>query len=249
MKLLFHIQIKGEKAVATSLPVVSEGSRGVVYLAPTFDKTWADFSVRKLTLWREGEIMLQFLLEDGIAVPLPSDFTLSEKPFYLRFTGEAGDTCIQTNPLCASFGDLRLEEGKTPAFSVYEGPYRITGNGVYPLESRVLSQDLTVDVPSVDTSGDTVTPETLHKGITAHNAAGKPIVGIFVNPYNADTSGDTVTPETLCRGVTAHNAEGEAILGVYVPGGGNTATSFAKAVVYRALGATGAPRSAFTLKV
>ncbi len=215
MKLLFRVRVEGETALAEDLPMVAEGSRGVVYLAPSFDSAWADFPTKKLTLWREGETMLQFLLTEGEAVPIPSVFALSEKPFYLRFTGEAKDACIQTNSLCASFGDLRASP-EAASFAVYQGPYTLTENGTYPLESMVLSEDLTVDVFTVDTSADTVTPETLHRGVTAHNAAGNPIEGTYVNPYNANTEQDTVTPETLHRGITAHNAAGDPIEGAYV---------------------------------
>lgn len=179
MKVYFQVHVEGEKAFAGAIPTVAEGSRGVVYLAVSFDEAWADFPVRKLTLWREGEVMLQFLLDDGGEAVIPSEFTRSEKPFYLRLTGEDGDVCLQTNALCASFGDLR-GEGQEPAYTVFGGSYRITENGVYPTESMLLAEDLTVDVATVDTSRDTVTPETLHQGVTAHNAAGDPIEGTYV---------------------------------------------------------------------
>ena len=215
MKMIFRVRVEGEKARAEELPLVAEGSRGVVYLAPVFDQAWADFPLKKLTLWREGETMLQFLLETDEEVLIPSAFTLSDKPFYLRFTGEDGAACLQTNALCASFGDLRASPAGA-VFSVYPGPYTLTENGTYPLESMVLVDELTVDVFTVDTTADTVTPETLHQGVTAHNAAGEAIEGTYVNPYNANTEQDTVTPETLHQGVTAHNAAGEAIEGTYV---------------------------------
>ena len=215
MKVYFQVHVEGEKAVAGAIPTVAEGSRGVVYLSVSFDKAWADFPQRKLTLWREGEVMLQFLLDDSGEMAIPSAFTRSEKPFYLRLTGEDGGVCLQTNALCASFGDLR-GEGREPAYDVYHGSYRITENGVYPTESMLFGEDLTVDVFTVDTTADTVTPETLHKGVTAHNAEGALIEGTYVNPYNANTEQDTVTPETLHKGVTAHNAEGAPIEGTYV---------------------------------
>lgn len=243
MKLLFRVRVAGETALAEALPMVSEGSRGVVYLAPSFDSVWADFPVKKLTLWREGEAMLQFLLKEGEEVPIPSAFTLSEKPFYLRFAGEAGDVCIQTNALCASFGDLRSASGAY-SFSVYQGPYTLRENGTYPLESMVLAEDLTVDVFTVDTSADTVTPETLHQGVTAHNAAGEAIEGTYVNPYNANTERDTVTPETLHQGFTAHNAAGEAIEGTYVPKAGGTSAR-AGAILHGAYASAGAAAATF----
>lgn len=62
-----------------------------------------------------------------------------------------------------------------------------------------------------DTSKDTVTPETLLEGVTAHNAAGEPIVGTC--DYNANTESDTVTAEKLVLGETAHDASGAQITG------------------------------------
>lgn len=41
-----------------------------------------------------------------------------------------------------------------------------------------------------DTSGDTVTPETLVTGYTAHDASGEPITG--VNPYELESTNATV---------------------------------------------------------
>ena len=200
MKIVFRVSVKGGTASAEKMPVISEGSRGVVYLAAAFDEEWQNIPVKKLTLWREGETMLQFLLDDTGEVLLPEVFTLSEKPFYLRFAGEDGDFSLQTNSLCASFGELRAPAEDQPSFTVYTGSYTLTENGVYPMENKVLTEDLTVDVFTVDTTKDTVTPETLHQGITAHDAAGKPIEGTYVNPYNANTEGDTV----VCRGEYRH---------------------------------------------
>ena len=42
----------------------------------------------------------------------------------------------------------------------------------------------------IDTSGDTVTPETLVTGYTAHDASGEPITG--VNPYELESTNATV---------------------------------------------------------
>jgi protocatechuate 3,4-dioxygenase beta subunit len=216
MKIVFRVSVKGGAASAEKMPVISEGSRGVVYLAAAFDEEWQNIPVKKLTLWREGETMLQFLLDDTGELLLPEVFTLSEKPFYLRFAGEDGDFSLQTNSLCASFGELRAPAEDQPSFTVYTGNYTLTENGVYPMENKVLTEDLTVDVFTVDTTKDTVTPETLHQGVTAHDAAGNLIEGTYVNPYNANTEGDTVTPEALHQGITAHDAAGNPIEGTYV---------------------------------
>jgi hypothetical protein len=106
MKIVFRVSVNGGTATAEKMPVISEGSRGVVYLAAAFDEEWQNIPVKKLTLWREGETMLQFLLDDTGEVLLPEVFTLSEKPFYLRFTGEDGDFSLQTNRYASALTNL-----------------------------------------------------------------------------------------------------------------------------------------------
>ena len=38
MKIVFRVSVKGGTASAEKMPVISEGSRGVVYLAAAFDE-------------------------------------------------------------------------------------------------------------------------------------------------------------------------------------------------------------------
>ena len=71
----------------------------------------------------------------------------------------------------------------------------------------------------LDLTNDTVTPETLQMGYTAHAANGSAIVGTGVM---TDLSNDTVTPETLLNGYTAHAANGSAIVGIATSGKYNT---------------------------
>lgn len=64
-------------------------------------------------------------------------------------------------------------------------------------------KSVTVDVfTGADTTNDTVTPEVLLKGFTAHDAAGQPIVGVIPD-YNGDISVELTSP----NGVTLHTAE------------------------------------------
>lgn len=91
----------------------------------------------------------------------------------------------------------------------------------------------------IDISSDTVTPETLLEGYTAHDKSGAPIVGTMVIGTGAivvtededpnggtiveitaiDLSNDTVAADKLLRGYTAHDRFGNAITGTYIPSG------------------------------
>jgi hypothetical protein len=62
----------------------------------------------------------------------------------------------------------------------------------------------------VDLSNDTVEPQYLLNGYTAHNLNYSSITGIY-DPI--DLSMDTVSPETLVNVYTAHNANGVSIIG------------------------------------
>ncbi|MBR6554127.1 MAG: hypothetical protein IKT91_05935, partial [Clostridia bacterium] len=89
---------------------------------------------------------------------------------------------------------------------------------------------------------------TLHQGITAHDAAGNPIEGTYVNPYNANTEGDTVTAETLHQGITAHDAAGNPIEGTYVPKAGSAVVSYAGRILQGAYASAGACECTFVRK-
>ncbi len=188
-----------------------------VSLAVELDRSWAEITPRRAVLWREGDALLQIDLDANGTAFVPSAFAESEQPFYIRITGRE-DGSLSTNELCASFFDLHSAEATEPRYKVHSGSYTIVKNGTYFSENALLSQEVQVAIPyNADTAADTVTPETLHKGYTAHDASGKSITGTYVNPYNADTAADTVTPETLHKGYTAHDASGKSITGTYTP--------------------------------
>ncbi len=65
-----------------------------------------------------------------------------------------------------------------------------------------------------DLSNDTITPDKLLEGYTAHDANGAQITGTF--QPDIDYTQDTVTPEVLLQGYTAHNANGEQITGTNI---------------------------------
>ena len=59
-----------------------------------------------------------------------------------------------------------------------------------------------LEVTAVDLSGDTVTPARLKQGITAHNAAGQPIVGTMTGGGGANYQSKTVVPTKSEQTVT-----------------------------------------------
>ena len=69
----------------------------------------------------------------------------------------------------------------------------------------------------IDLTADTVSPEVLLSGYTAHAANGEFIIGINEGGSGVDVSADTVTPQTLLSGYTAHMSTGSRITGTYVP--------------------------------
>ena len=100
----------------------------------------------------------------------------------------------------------------------------------------------------IDLTGDTVVPDKLLQGYTAHDASGAPIVGTATGGGGSAVSvvdttdtaggtirtitavslaGDTVAPSNLLTGYTAHNALGEAIVGTAT---GGSATLITKSI-------------------
>ncbi len=216
MPFIMKINVAAGRASLLQMPRLAEGSNGVVSLAVSFDESWNAFPTRTAVLWREGEAVLRLPLDADGELMIPPAFTSSDEPFWVSVTGENERQIIQTNELCARFEKLHSPDAQDPQYTVYNGAYTLTENKTYFVRDCLMAKDLTVAVPTVDTSQDTVAPETLLAGVTAHNADGKPIVGAYRNPYNANTAQDTVTPQTLFYGVTAHNAEGRAIEGEYI---------------------------------
>lgn len=62
----------------------------------------------------------------------------------------------------------------------------------------------------IDLTQDSITPEKLAEGVTAHDAKGDPIVG--TNTYDADTQDATATAATLLKDIIAY-ARGVKIIG------------------------------------
>lgn len=161
--------------------------------AVTFDAGWDGFT-RTLLLRHRGEAPLAMTLKSAVrkgknksdrrmsACILPTTFLEDDRPILLAVegaqsaeqTGGGGSRHLRTNDVCAA---LRNGSHGEKPIRYYEGPYTLRENKTYSLADTFLPQDLTVDVPTVDLTGDTVTPETLWKGVTAHNAAGEAIVG------------------------------------------------------------------------
>lgn len=178
----------------------AEGARAIA-CAVTFDEGWNGFS-GTLLLRHRGEAPLAVKLKPlaaeatgaangrrTAACLLPKPFTADVRPFFLSIegaqrnpgaaksagSGGSGGTCrLRTNDVCAALRPALQGENRV---TCYEGPYTLRENKTYALADTFLQQDLTVDVPTVDLTQDTVTPGALLQGVTAHNAAGEPITG------------------------------------------------------------------------
>lgn len=73
----------------------------------------------------------------------------------------------------------------------------------------------------IDLTGDTVTADALHQGITAHDKSGAAITG--TNTYDSDTSDDTAAVAEILAGKTAH-ARGALLTGT-MPNRGSSAVT------------------------
>ena len=66
-------------------------------------------------------------------------------------------------------------------------------------------------VVKIDLTGDTVSPDKLAKGITAHDKSGAPIIG--TSTFNADTTDSTVDVSEVLEGEVFHTANGDSAVG------------------------------------
>ena len=194
MQFLMKIGVTAGKARLLQMPRIVQGTDDVAMLEVTFDTSWDAFSTRYAVFWREGEAVLRLPLGADHTVKIPPLFSNSDKPFFAHVVGENGHRRILTNELCAKFEHLCSLNPTDPAYNVYDGVYTLTENKKYPTKNLLLADDLTVQVDSVDTSRDTVTPETLLDGITAHDASGNAITGTYVPPAGLPNSVVVLTP-------------------------------------------------------
>ncbi len=178
-----QLQATGTKLVASSIPFLAEKTRNVVICRVTFDESWNGFS--RTVLFRMGghdvggHPLIALPLNQNDCAELPSALTACAEPFYLSVEGENGNCRLRTNTVCLSF--QRGESDEQPV-TFYDGSYTLTENGTYPTSDKLMRENIRVEVPSLDLSQDTVTPETLAEGVTAHDSKERKIVGTM-NPY------------------------------------------------------------------
>lgn len=207
MTEILQLRVDGTKLSIEGLPSNAEMAPGgavegarAIACAVTFDEGWDGFA-GTLLLRHRGEAPLAIRLKPLAAKPsdeasdrrtavclLPKPFAADVRPFLLSVEGtqrnpgtakdagsDGGFTCrLRTNDVCAALRPALRGENRV---TCYEGPYTLRENKTYAFADTFLQQDLTVDVPTVDLTGDTVTPEALLQGVTAHNAAGERITG------------------------------------------------------------------------
>lgn len=190
MDFWIPITVQGTKATVGELPFLAAGSVGEVGVAVTCDEVWDRFS-RKILVRRDETLLEELTLDADGRCALPARITEDGQRFWLAVEGSYGSCRLRTNRVCLSFRGGEHGGGSSQIVT-YDGPYTMTENGVYPTAGKLCSRNLTVAVPQnntgVDTSGDTVTPETLLLGITAHNAQGQAITGSYAPP---DVTGGT----------------------------------------------------------
>lgn len=81
----------------------------------------------------------------------------------------------------------------------------------------------------IDLTGDTITPDKLAEGVTAHDKSGAPITG--TNTYDSDTSDATAAVAEILKGKTAY-ARGTKLTGTMPNNGAVSGTITAKAGQY-----------------
>ncbi len=178
-----QLQVTGTKLVASSIPFLTEKTRDVVICRFTFDESWNGFS--RTAIFRMGghaaggQPLIALPLNKNDCAELPALLTSCAKPFCLSVEGENGNCRLRTNTVRLSF--RRGERDGLP-FTFYDGSYTLTENGTYPTSGELMKSDIRVEVPLVDLSQDTVTPETLAEGVTAHDSKKQKIVGTL-DPY------------------------------------------------------------------
>lgn len=178
MKFTISISVTGSKATLEAMPFVVNGSENIVECKVAFDEVWEDFTTRTLLFRRGVEPPVELALDEEGCATLPSFLTDGCGTFYLSLEGSANNCRICTNRICLSFrygereGRLRL----------FQGPYTITENGVYPVTGCLMGEDLVIQVPQTTEGGDT------EGGSTGNNEG---------NATGDNTGGNTTAAPTL----------------------------------------------------
>ncbi len=185
-----HLRVDGTKLTVERLPagggaVRSADEDGELACAVAFDEGWDGLS-RTLLLRHSGEAPMAMRLRplrggngrvSGCLLPPPFNGDGRPVLFSVEGAGKNGNgfTCrLRTNDVCATLQSALCGKKRV---NCYEGPFTLRKNGVYPFANTFVPQNLTVAVPQIDLTGDTVTPDTLLAGVTAHDAAGNRITG------------------------------------------------------------------------
>jgi hypothetical protein len=183
MTILHALKVEGNRAILESAPPFVAGTADTVRLEVTFDQSWDGFLPELLAEQMGADVRWKLSLDETGGIVLPRPLTDVAIPFFLWAEGEHEGKFLRTNSVCISPEKLctgdRDEPPTEDIIQVHEGPYRLTENGVYSTKDRYLTDDLIVDVPPVgsDTSEDTVVPEAMLAGYTAHDKEGKSIEG------------------------------------------------------------------------
>ncbi len=183
MIIIHKLQVNSARASLESAPPFVAGTAEAVWVEVAFDPSWEKYT-KNLFAARQGEdVRWELPLDETGRAVLPAPLTQSAVPLYLWAEGTCDGEVLRSNSVCISPEPLCLGEEEEPAVrnsvQVYPHSYRATANGVYPTKNFFLTENFTVDVPplAVDTARDTVTPQTMLEGITAHDASACPIVG------------------------------------------------------------------------
>ena len=192
MTILHSLKVEGNRALLESAPPFVAGTADTVRLEAAFDRSWDGFAVELLAEQMGADVRWKLSLDETGGIVLPRPLTDTAIPFFLWAEGEKEGKFLRTNSVCISPEKLctgdRDEPPTEDTIQVHKGPYRLTENGVYPTKDCYLTEDLTVDVPPMgaDTSEDTVVPEAMLAGCTAHDKDGKLITGAIPVYLGAD---------------------------------------------------------------
>ena len=211
MTILHKLRVESNRAYLESAPPFVAGTADTVRLEVSFDQSWDGFSAEVLAEQMGEDLRWRLPADHSGGRVLPDFLTNSPVPFFLWVEGEKGEKFLRTNSVCIAPEKLCTGDGAEPpaqtVLQPYNGSYRLTENGVYPFENCYLTRDLTVDVPpaGVDTTEDTVTPQAMLSGFTAHDAEKNHITGV-IPTYDGDAA-EVTSPEGITLPVGEHYCE------------------------------------------